>query len=60
MKACNDFQQEQPGTHTVKASLTIFKTFTDCTAAEAVEFASDYVSQALLDADDFECDMEVT
>lgn len=61
-----DFQREQErqyqesvGTHQVTATVTVYLTYDDCSPAEAVEFASDYLSQALMEADDFDADMEV-
>ena len=61
-----DFQRNQErlylgevSTHRVTVKVTVHLTYADCTPAEAVEYASDYISQALLEADDFDTDMEV-
>lgn len=51
--------QESIGKHQVTATVTVYLTYDDCSPAEAVEFASDYLSQALMEADDFDADMEV-
>lgn len=51
--------QESVGTHQVTATVTVYLTYDDCSPAEAVEYASDYLSQALMEADDFDADMEV-
>ena len=50
---------EQVGTHKVTATVKVYLTYSDCTPAEAVEYASDYISQALVEADDFDTEMEV-
>ena len=49
---------EQVGTHTVTASVTIYKTFENCSPAEAVEFMNDTISDRLQDFDDFEADIK--
>ena len=46
-------------THKVTATVKVYLTYSDCTPAEAVEYASEYISQALIEADDFDTEMEV-
>ena len=74
MRTCRNFGREAPeldwedlqreleeerGTHKVTVTVRVSLTYADCTQAEAIEYASDYISQSLMEADGFDTDMEV-